>query len=94
MSVLATVALVFLASCTRNVKETQFTTENAKFNLIIAGDSSDFKDKIRNKLIARYKNNTNIDVVNIKKLRISARKIMTLFSSWTPVLVARILIGL
>ena len=69
ISVLAIVALVFLASCTRNVKETQLTTENAKFNLIIAGDSSDFKDGIRNRIIARYSNYGNIDVVNIKKLK-------------------------
>ena len=68
ISVLAIVALAFLASCTRNVKETQLTTENAKFNLIIAGDSSDFKDKIRNRIIAQYSNNGNIDVVNINKL--------------------------
>ena len=68
ISVLAIVALAFLASCTRNVKETQLTTENAKFNLIIAGDSSDFKDEIRNRIIDRYSNNGNIDVVNIDKL--------------------------
>ena len=66
---LAVVALVFLASCTRNVRETQFTTENAAFNLIIAGDSSDFKDRLRNRIIAKYSNSGNIDVVNIKKLK-------------------------
>ena len=65
---LTIVALAFLASCTRNVKETQFTTESAKFSLIIAGDSSDFKDGIRNRIIARYRNSGNIDVVNIDKL--------------------------
>ena len=65
---LATVTLVFLVSCTRNVRETQFTTENAKFNLIIASDSSDFKDEIRKRIIARYSNSGNIDVVNISKL--------------------------
>ena len=66
---LAIVALAFLASCTRNVKETQLTTENAKFNLLIAGDSSDFKDGIRDRIIARYRNNGNIDVVNINNLK-------------------------
>jgi len=69
ISIVAIVALAFLASCTRNVKETQLTTQNAKFNLIIAGDSSDFKDKVRNRIIARYSNSGNIDVVNIKKLK-------------------------
>ena len=68
ISAFAIVALVFLASCTRNVKEAQLTTENAKFNLLIAGDSSDFKDGIRDRIIARYRNNGNIDVVNIDKL--------------------------
>lgn len=67
-SILALVALVFLASCTLTVTETQLTTENAKFNLIIAGDSSDFKDEIRNRIIARYRNSGNIYVVNLNKL--------------------------
>jgi len=66
---LAIVALAFLTSCTRNVKETQFTTENAKFNLLLAGDSSDFKDRVRNRIIARYRKNGNIDVVNINNLK-------------------------
>jgi len=66
---LAIVALAFLTSCTRNVKETQFTTENAKFNLLVAGDSSDFKDRVRNRIIARYRKNGNIDVVNINNLK-------------------------
>jgi predicted nicotinamide N-methyase len=69
ISVIAIVALAFLASCTRYVKETQLTTENAKFNLIIAGDSSDFKDRVRNRIIARYSNSGNIKVLNIKKLK-------------------------
>jgi len=69
ISVLAIVALAFLASCTRNVKETQLTTENAKFNLLVAGDSSDFKDRVRNRIIARYRKNGNIDVVNINNLK-------------------------
>ena len=68
ISTLVIVAIAFLASCTRNVKETQFTAENAKFNLIIASDSSDFKDEIRNRIIDKYSNNGNIDVVNIDKL--------------------------
>ena len=69
ISILAIVALAFLASCTRNVKETKFTTENAKFNLLVAGDSSDFKDRVRNRIIARYRKNGNIDVVNINNLK-------------------------
>ena len=69
IAILAIVALAFLVSCSRNVKETKFTTENAKFNLLVAGDSSDFKDRVRNRIIARYRKNGNIDVVNINNLK-------------------------
>ncbi len=60
---------LFIVSCTRNVTETQFITENTKFNLIIAGDSTDFKDRIRKKIITRYRKHGNIDVVNLNKLK-------------------------
>ena len=61
--------MAFLVSCSRNVKETKFTTENAKFNLLVAGDSSDFKDRVRNRIIAQYRKKGNIDVVNINNLK-------------------------
>jgi hypothetical protein len=63
ISVLAVVALVFLASCTRNVKETQFTTENAKFNLILIMDTcigcEDFNWSMKS-FLDRLEDNNNV----------------------------------
>jgi hypothetical protein len=56
------------ASCTRNIKETKITAESAKYNFIFASDSSEFKDNIREKLIAKYSGQANIDLVNIDKI--------------------------
>ena len=68
-SVICIIVLVFTASCTRNVKESRIITENARLNFVFASDASEFKDSIRNKLIARYKDQCNIDIVNIGKLK-------------------------
>ncbi len=62
------VILFTLSACTRSLKETRFTIQNAKLNLVIAGDSSKFKDDIREKIIEKYRRQCNIYVVNIKKL--------------------------
>lgn len=61
-------AFLFTASCTRNVKETKLINENAKFSLIIAGDSSEYKDNIRDSLISKYKAEGSIEVINIENL--------------------------
>ena len=58
-----------LYSCTRGVKETRLSHEDAQFSMIIASDSSEFKDTIRNRIIQRYQNDGTIDVVNIQRLR-------------------------
>ena len=61
-------ALLFTASCTQNVKEMKLANENAKFKLIIAGDSSEYKDAIREDIISRYKETAGIEVMNIEYL--------------------------
>ncbi len=61
--------LFVLTACARNLKETKFTVQNAKLNIVIAGDSSKFKDDIRKKVIEKYKRQCNISVVNINKLK-------------------------
>ncbi len=61
-------AFLFTVSCTRNVKEAKLVNEKAKFNLIIAGDSSEYKDSIRESLISKYKSESNIEIINIKSL--------------------------
>jgi hypothetical protein len=64
-------SFLFLSSysCTRGVKETRLSHEDAGFSMIIASDASAFKDSIRNRIIQRYQGEGNIEVVNIKRLK-------------------------
>lgn len=61
-------ALAFI-SCTRQVKEMSFSGKDAKFNILIAGNSSEFKDAVRGRIISRYEKYSNILVINIHKLK-------------------------
>jgi len=61
-------ALSFI-SCTRQVKEMSFSGKDAKFNILIAGNSSEFKDAVRGRIISRYEKYSNILVINIPKLK-------------------------
>ncbi len=61
--------LVLAAGCTRNLKEERFTRADARYNMLIAGDASEFKDRLRQRLIDHYRPGCNIDVVNIETLR-------------------------
>jgi hypothetical protein len=60
--------LSFTNSCTHHVREERFESKSPKFEMIIAGDSSEFKDSIRKRLIEPYRERANIEVVNIDKL--------------------------
>ena len=64
-------SLIFLASnsCTSSVKENLLSRENPMFSMVIASDSSEFKDNIRNRIIQQYQNEGNIEIVNIKRLK-------------------------
>lgn len=68
---LLALSLIFLSSysCTSSVNETQLSHENPLFSMIIASDSSEFKDSIRNRIIQQYQNEGNIEIVNIKRLK-------------------------
>ena len=66
--VLSTLFLSFY-SCTSSVMETRIAHENPLFNMIIASDSSEFKDSIRSQVIQQYQNQGNIEIVNIKRLK-------------------------
>jgi hypothetical protein len=69
-AVIVVITLLFVVSCTRNVKEMKLVNENATFDLVIAGDSSEYKDSIREELISKYKERATIEVVNIEDLEI------------------------
>lgn len=80
---------VFAAACSKKLVETSFAPDQAKYTILIAGDSSEFKDKIRGKLIDTYKNTATIKVVNINKLKkedvgsVDAVVIMDTCFAWT-----------
>jgi len=60
--------LLFLASCTRPVTEAKFVTAQPRFDLLIASDASDFKNHLRERIIAHYRPYGNIEVINIADL--------------------------
>ena len=64
--------LMFVAGCTQPVKEAKFVTAQPRFSLLIASDASDFKDRIRERIIAHYRPYGNIAVINIADLSDSA----------------------
>lgn len=45
------------------------TNESAVLNLLIASDNTEFKNKLRSKIIQRYRGQNTIRVVNIRSLR-------------------------
>lgn len=61
--------LLFPYACTREVQETRLFPKAPSFTMIIASDSSEFKDSIREMVIARYRQEGGIEVVNVKKLK-------------------------
>lgn len=71
MTIVIGLSLVIgLASgCTRNLQEERYTTATARAEILIAGDASEFKDALRQRLIDHYRPYSNIDVVNVDKLR-------------------------
>lgn len=60
--------LVTCLSCARNIREQHYATENARFNLLISGVTSEFKEGIISRLVERYNEDANIDLVALDKL--------------------------
>lgn len=69
LDVFLLLGLVFmLTACSKNLRETTLENPDASYRLVIAGDASDFKDSIRDRLVSNYKDICNIDVINLDKL--------------------------
>ena len=60
--------ILLFSSCTKKLVETNIESKNVAGKILIAGDSSEFKDKIRELIIGKFKADYSIDVVNIEKL--------------------------
>jgi hypothetical protein len=67
--VVLTLVLVLAVGCTRRLEEARYTAATARANVLIAGDASAFKDRLRTRLITHYQASSNITVVNIDKLK-------------------------
>ena len=60
--------VVLMASCVKRLKEIRVVSEKPGHTLLIAGNSSAFKDKVRQRIIEKYKQTCTIHVVNVKAL--------------------------
>ena len=62
------IVLMLTLSCAKEIPEQRFTAENAKYDLLITGVTSEFKADIISRIVDRYKDQGNVDLVNIDKL--------------------------
>jgi hypothetical protein len=60
--------LMLCLSCSKQISEQRFVTENAKYDLLITGVTSEFKADIISRIIDRYKDQGNVDLVYMDKL--------------------------
>jgi hypothetical protein len=60
--------LALLAACAGKVVETRLTVPAARYDLVIASDASPFKERLRERLIARFREQGNIAVVDLGSL--------------------------
>lgn len=60
--------ILLAASCSRKLVETQIETQGLSGRILIAGDSSEFKDAVRNRVIKEFQADYGIDVINIDRL--------------------------
>ena len=69
-SKLAIIILVLMLtlSCAKEIPEQRFTAENAKYDLLITGMTSEFKADIISRIVDRYKDQGNVNLVNMDKL--------------------------
>ena len=60
--------LMLTLSCAKEIPEQRFTAENAKYDLLITGVTSEFKADIISRIVDRYKDQGNVNLVNMDKL--------------------------
>ncbi len=60
--------LMLTLSCSKQIPEQRFVTENAKYDLLITGVTSEFKADIISRIVDRYKDQGNVDLVYMDKL--------------------------
>lgn len=58
-----------LLSCVHSVPEVRHVVLNARYSLLIASDASEFKDAVRRRVFDHFRNDGNVEVVNIRRLK-------------------------
>jgi hypothetical protein len=58
-----------LLSCARSVPEVRHVVVNARYALLIASDASEFKDAVRQSVFDHFRHTSNVEVVNIGRLK-------------------------
>ncbi len=61
-------AVMLTLSCSKQIPEQRFVTENAEYDLLITGVTSEFKADIISRIVDRYKDQGNVNLVNMDKL--------------------------
>ena len=69
MMIIVILMLAVLQACARSVPEVRHVVVNARFSILIASDASDFKDAVRRRVFEHYKTYSNVEVVNIRRLK-------------------------
>jgi hypothetical protein len=60
--------LMLFLSCSKQIPEQRFVTENPRYDLLITGVTSEFKSDIITRIVDRYKDQGNVDLINLDKL--------------------------
>jgi hypothetical protein len=69
VAIIIVLMLANLLACARRVPEVRHVVVNAEFTLLIASDASQFKDAVRSRVFDHYKTFSNVEVVNIARLK-------------------------
>lgn len=64
----AVLCMFVISSCSHKLDEIRVVPQGHKYSMLIAGDSSEFKDSVRDKIIEKYRGECAIHVVNINAL--------------------------
>jgi hypothetical protein len=64
-----TLCFILVTSCSHKLDEIHMVPQQHRYSMVIAGDSSEFKDSVRQMVIDKYRSSCSIDVVNISQMK-------------------------
>ena len=69
LMIIVLMIVAVIQACARSVPEVRHVVVNARFSILIASDASDFKDAVRHRVFEHFKTFSNVEVVNINRLK-------------------------